>query len=98
MNISFRWLAQFFDDGVLDKLGPEELAQRLTDQGLAVDELHPAFDSFAGVIVGKVLDAKPHPDADRLTLCTVDAGDGGRQVVCGAPNVEVGALYGYAQV
>lgn len=98
MNISFRSLAQFFDDGVLDELGPEGLAQRLTDQGLAVDELRPAFDPFSGVILGKVLDAKPHPDADRLTLCTVDAGDGSRQVVCGAPNVEVGALYGYAQV
>ncbi len=98
MNVSFRWLAQFFDDGVLDELGPEGLRQRLTDQGLAVDELRPAFDPFSGVILGKVLDAKPHPDADRLTVCTVDAGDGRRQVVCGAPNVEVGALYGYAQV
>ena len=98
MNVSFRWLKQFFDDGVLDELGPEGLRQRLTDQGLAVDELRPAFDPFSGVVLGKVLDAKPHPDADRLTLCTVDAGDGSRQVVCGAPNVEVGALYGYAQV
>jgi phenylalanyl-tRNA synthetase beta chain len=98
MNVSFRWLSQFFDDGVLDELGPAGLAQRLTDQGLAVDELRPAFGPFSGVILAKVLTAKPHPDADRLTLCTVDAGDGSRQVVCGAPNVEVGALYGYAQV
>lgn len=98
MNVSFQWLSQFFDDGVLDELGPAELAQRLTDQGLAVDELRRAFDPFSGVILGKVLDAKPHPNADRLTLCTVDVGDGSRQVVCGAPNVEVGALYGYAQV
>jgi phenylalanyl-tRNA synthetase beta chain len=98
MNVSFHWLSRFFDDGALDELGPAGLAQRLADQGLVVDELRPAFDPFSGVVLGKVLDAKPHPDADRLTLCTVDAGDGSRQVVCGAPNVEVGALYGYAQV
>jgi phenylalanyl-tRNA synthetase beta chain len=98
MNVSFRWLSQFFEDGVLDEIGPAGLAERLTDQGLAVDELRPAFGPFSGVVLAKVLDARPHPDADRLTLCTVHAGDGSRQVVCGAPNVEVGALYGYAQV
>ena len=98
MNVSFRWLSQFFEDGVLDEIGPAGLAERLTDQGLAVDELRPAFGPFSGVVLAKVLDARPHPDADRLTLCTVDAGDGSRQVVCGAPNVEVGAVYGYAQV
>ncbi len=97
MNVSFRWLSQFFDDGVLDEIGPAGLRERLTDQGLAVDELRPAFGPFSGVVLAKVLDARPHPDADRLTLCTVNAGDGNRQVVCGAPNVEVGALYGYAQ-
>ena len=98
MNVSFRWLSQFFGDGVLDEIGPAGLAARLTDQGLVVDELRPAFDPFSGVVLAKVLDARPHPDADRLTLCTVDAGDASRQVVCGAPNVEVGAVYGYAQV
>ena len=98
MRVSYRWLASFFPPGSLDLLPPEELARRLTRQGLAVDDARPAFAAFTGVVLGKVVQAGPHPNADRLTLCEVEAGDGARQVVCGAPNVEVGALYGYATV
>ena len=98
MRVSYRWLASFFPPGSLDALPPEELARRLTRQGLAVDDVRPAFAAFTGVVLGKVVQAGPHPNADRLTLCEVEAGDGARQVVCGAPNVEVGALYGYATV
>lgn len=97
MNVSFRWLAEFFPAGTLEALGPDEVARRLTLQGFAVDEVRPAFETFSGVVVGKVQAARPHPDADRLTLCTVADGAGERQVVCGAPNVEVGAFYGYAR-
>ncbi|HEY7470861.1 MAG TPA: phenylalanine--tRNA ligase subunit beta [Gemmatimonadota bacterium] len=98
MKVSYRWLASFFPPHALADLPPEELARRLTGQGLAVDEVRPAFAPFEGVVLGKVLDAGPHPNADRLTLCEVEAGDGTRHVVCGAPNVEVGAIYGYATV
>jgi phenylalanyl-tRNA synthetase beta chain len=98
MRISYRWLASFFPDGAFDELPPEELARRLTRQGLSVDDVRPAFPAFTGVVLGKVVQAGPHPNADRLTLCEVEAGDGARQVVCGAPNVEVGAIYGYATV
>jgi phenylalanyl-tRNA synthetase beta chain len=97
MNLSYRWLSEFFPAGAVDALGPEELARRLTEQGLTVDEVRPAFAPFTGVVLGKVISARPHPEADRLTLCTVIAGDGEREVVCGAPNVEVGAIYGYAR-
>jgi phenylalanyl-tRNA synthetase beta chain len=98
MRVSYRWLASFFPAGALDDLPPEELARRLTAQGLAVDDVRPAFQAFEGVVLGRVVEAGPHPNADRLTLCSVEAGDGARQVVCGAPNVEVGAIYGYATV
>jgi phenylalanyl-tRNA synthetase beta chain len=98
MRISYRWLASFFPAGALDDLPPDELARRLTAQGLAVDDVRPAFQAFEGVVLGRVVEAGPHPNADRLTLCSVEAGDGARQVVCGAPNVEVGAIYGYATV
>ncbi|HJU86775.1 MAG TPA: phenylalanine--tRNA ligase subunit beta, partial [Gemmatimonadota bacterium] len=98
MRISYRWLASFFPGGALEELPPEELARRLTRQGLAVDDVRSAFPAFTGVVLGKVVQAGPHPNADRLTLCEVEAGDGARQVVCGAPNVEVGAIYGYATV
>ena len=46
--------------------------------------------SAEGFVVGKVLSAEPHPDADRLRVCTVDTGDGERTIVCGAPNVAAG--------
>ncbi|HET6638331.1 MAG TPA: phenylalanine--tRNA ligase subunit beta [Gemmatimonadota bacterium] len=98
MRVSYRWLTSFFPQGSFEELPPEELAQRLTRQGLAVDDVRPAFAAFTGVVLGKVVQAGPHPNADRLTLCEVEAGDGARQVVCGAPNVEVGAIYGYATV
>jgi phenylalanyl-tRNA synthetase beta chain len=98
VRVSYRWLASFFPPGAFDDLPAEELARRLTGQGLPVDDVRPAFQPFEGVVLGKVVEAGPHPNADRLTLCSVEAGDGARQVVCGAPNVEVGAIYGYATV
>ena len=96
MRISHRWLTRLFPDGALDALAVDELARRLTLQGLEVAEVRPAFATFEGVVLGRVVEAGPHPNADKLTLCSVVTGDGERQVVCGAPNVEVGALYGYA--
>jgi phenylalanyl-tRNA synthetase beta chain len=98
MKVSYRWLASFFAPGAFESLPPEELARRLTGQGLAVDDVRPAFQRFEGVVLGKVVHAGPHPNADRLTLCEVEMGEGTRQVVCGAPIVEVGAIYGYATV
>ncbi|MGH7563663.1 MAG: phenylalanine--tRNA ligase subunit beta, partial [Gemmatimonadota bacterium] len=96
MNASFRWLGELFPGGELDGLTARELAARLTMQGLAVDEVRRPFGEISGVVLGKVLEASRHPNADRLTLCRVAAGDGERQVVCGAPNVEVGVIYPYA--
>jgi phenylalanyl-tRNA synthetase beta chain len=95
MNISWRWLRDLFPGGEL-VLDARELADRLTMQGLAVDDVRRPFPEISGVVLGRVLDADRHPNADRLTLCRVAAGDGERQVVCGAPNVEVGAFYAYA--
>jgi phenylalanyl-tRNA synthetase beta chain len=94
MNISWRWLQALFPGAQLGGLEP--LADRLTMQGVAVDDLRRPFPEIRGVILGRVLEADRHPNADRLTLCRVAAGDGERQVVCGAPNVEVGTIYAYA--
>ncbi len=96
MNVSFRWLGDLFPGGELDAMGSAKLALRLTMQGLAVDAVRRPFGEISGVVLGKVLEASRHPNADRLTLCRVSAGDGERQVVCGAPNVEVGVIYPYA--
>lgn len=73
---------------------PERLAETLTNLGLAVDGYYP-YESIRGglegVIVGKVLTCQKHPNADRLSLTTVDLGASEpRQIVCGAPNVAAG--------
>lgn len=90
MKISYNWLKQFINiDWDAEKVG-----ELLTDLGLEVEGIEP-FQSvkggLEGVLIGKVLTCVQHPNADRLKLTTVDIGDGKPlQIVCGAPNVEVG--------
>lgn len=68
-----------------------ELADQLTMAGLEVDSIEPVAAQFSGVVVGEVLELAPHPNADRLRVCRVDAGRGEPlTIVCGAPNVALG--------
>lgn len=86
------WLAELVDHG----LGADELGDLLTGAGIKVEAIHTigAPDTPANretLVVGRVQSAERHPDADRLSVCTVDVGDGEpRQIVCGAPNVREG--------
>ncbi|MGB3099207.1 MAG: hypothetical protein WBB30_07950, partial [Solirubrobacterales bacterium] len=82
------WLDSYCDSG----LDPAELAERLTMTGTEVERLeHAGAADPEGFVVGAVLSAEPHPDADRLKICQVDVGEGGpRTIVCGAPNVAAG--------
>jgi len=67
------------------------IAEELTMAGLEVEEAHPVAPAFTGVVVAEVRSVEPHPDADKLRVCQVDAGEGRlRQIVCGAPNVAAG--------
>ena len=87
MKVPYSWLREHCDPGV----GAEDLAERLAMTGTEVERvttLGPA--SGDGFVVGRVLARDPHPDADRLSVCTVDVGDGERTIVCGAPNVAAG--------
>ncbi len=94
MNISYRWLRELAPE-IQDE--PEALAARLGMLGAPVEELARPGAGLGEVVVARVLRSRPHPNADRLTLCDVDAGGGEPvQVVCGAPNVEEGALYPFA--
>ena len=87
MKFSESWLRQF----VNPDLSSEALAELLTMAGLEVEERGPVAPPFNNVVVGHVLSVTKHPDADRLNVCTVDAGEGApRQIVCGASNVVVG--------
>ena len=86
MNIPENWLRSFVDP----KLKTEKLAHLLTMSGLEVESCAPVAPPFSGVVVGEILAVERHPNADKLTVCTVDAGKETLKVVCGAPNVRAG--------
>src|SRR5512146_1259594 len=87
MRFSERWLRTLVDPPI----DSAELAQRLTMAGLEVEERTSAAPPFSGVVVARVLEVRRHPSADRLTVCSVDAGKGKPlTIVCGAPNVAAG--------
>ncbi len=96
MNVSYKWLRDLAP-GI--EAAPAELAERLAMLGAPVDEIVNLAAGIAGVVVARVADVRPHPNADRLRLCTVEAGSTDPlQVVCGASNVEAGGYYPFAPV
>ncbi len=89
MKFSERWLREWVDPAV----DTDGLVEQLTNAGLEVDAVEPAGETLVKVVVGQVLEAVPHPDADSLTVCTVDAGGAERlTIVCGAPNARAGLV------
>ena len=87
MQFSENWLRTMADP----KMTSDELAHLLTMSGLEVEEIEPVAPPFTKIVVAKVLDVAKHPNADRLTVCQVDAGTGETlSIVCGAPNVRTG--------
>jgi phenylalanyl-tRNA synthetase beta chain len=95
MNVSARWLRDLVP-GL--ELSAQEIADRLALRGAPVDSVTAPGAGLGDIVVGKVLATERHPNADRLTLCTVDGGEGEVRVVCGAPNVRTGAWYPFAPV
>ncbi|WAH43619.1 phenylalanine--tRNA ligase subunit beta [Alicyclobacillus fastidiosus] len=88
MKVSYKWLSEYVD---LRAISPQQLAEKLTSGGLAVDGVEPRNQGVTGVVVGVVQEMERHPDADRLNVCQVDAGQGELlQIVCGAQNVKPG--------
>ncbi|MEO8676778.1 MAG: phenylalanine--tRNA ligase subunit beta [Casimicrobiaceae bacterium] len=95
MKFSERWLRTLANPP-LDTAG---LCEVFTMAGLEVEDVAPAAPPFSGVVVGLITHVAPHPGADRLRVCTVDAGDASPlQVVCGAPNAAVGMKAPLARV
>ena len=87
MKFSEAWLREW----VNPKITTEQLADQLSMAGLEVDSIEPAAPPFTGVVVGEVLTREQHPDADKLSVCSVDTGaDEPAQIVCGARNVAAG--------
>jgi phenylalanyl-tRNA synthetase beta chain len=95
MRVPYSWLRSYCDPGI----EPRALAERLAMTGTEVERVvvvgPPAAEGF---VVGRVLAREKHPDADRLSVCSVDVGDGEpRTIVCGAPNVDAGQTVAVAQ-
>jgi phenylalanyl-tRNA synthetase beta chain len=87
MRVPYSWVSSYCDAG----LSPEELADRIAMRTTEVERIdHVGAPSDDGFVVGRVVSAEKHPNADRLSVCEVDTGDGARTIVCGAPNVAAG--------
>ncbi|REJ68010.1 MAG: phenylalanine--tRNA ligase subunit beta, partial [Proteobacteria bacterium] len=94
MIISEQWLRTWVDPNATT----DELSHKLTMIGLEVDSIDAAADAFSGVVVAEIISAEQHPDADKLRVCTVNAGDETVQIVCGAPNARAGLIAPLARV
>lgn len=89
MRVPVSWLREYCDPGI----GPEELADLLSMRAVEVERVRTVgAPSPEGFVVGRVLAAERHPNADRLSVCEVETGEGARTIVCGAPNVAAGQL------
>ena len=90
MQFPESWLREFCNP----PLSTEQLCDLLTMSGMEVEESRPVAPPFANIVVAEIVEAEPHPNADKLRVCRVDAGkhskDGPLQIVCGAPNARVG--------
>ena len=88
MKVSLSWL----NDYVPIQMDPADLADALTMVGLEVESVSARYRYLDTVFVGQIEAIAPHPNADKLSLCQVDTGQGQISVVCGAPNIKTGML------
>lgn len=88
MKITYNWLKEL----VRFNYTPHELAEQLTMLGLEVELVIPVKPSFSKIIVGKILEIKPHPNAGKLLICKVTTGTEILQIICGAHNISTGDL------
>ncbi|MFT3916328.1 MAG: phenylalanine--tRNA ligase subunit beta [Anaeromyxobacteraceae bacterium] len=96
MRISLQWLSEYVE---LGSLTPEELAKKLTAVGLEVEAIERTGGNLAGVVAARILASEKHPDAEKLSVTKVDAGQGEPlQIVCGAKNYAVGDVVPLATI
>jgi phenylalanyl-tRNA synthetase beta chain len=96
MHISLNWLNELVEIS----LAPSALAEVLTLAGFEVESIEDRRQWAEGVVVGQVVSREPHPNADKLSICMVDVGDGNPpvQIVCGAANVRAGIYVPVAKI
>lgn len=88
MKFTLSWLK----DHLQTKASVDEIAVKLTDIGLEVESVTDPAKALGAFTVARVLEAEPHPNADKLRVCKVDTGKEIVQVVCGAPNARAGLI------
>ncbi|MDB4838151.1 phenylalanine--tRNA ligase subunit beta [Marinomonas sp.] len=94
MKISENWLREWVNPNI----SSDELVAQITLAGLEVDEVIPVASEFSGVVVGEIISAEQHPNADKLQVCKVSDGSEEFQVVCGAPNARTGIKIPFAKI
>src|SRR3990167_2742061 len=95
MKLSLNWLNSYF------KVTPNWsiVWDKLTACGIEIEGIETVAPAFSDIVVASVIECKPHPDADKLKVCTVDAGTGDLlQLICGASNVTIGVKVPCAKV
>ena len=86
MKFTLSWLKQHLETTA----SMDEIVYALTDLGLEVERVEDPSVKLADFVIGKIISATKHPDADRLKVCQVDTDEGNRQIICGAPNAREG--------
>src|SRR4030042_5987578 len=94
MKVSLKWLKEYVDI----TLPAADVAEKLTMAGMEVKGKETIGGSWENVIIGQIKAVNPHPNADRLTLPTIDLGTEQATVVCGAPNLRIGDKIAFARV
>ncbi|NVK75657.1 MAG: phenylalanine--tRNA ligase subunit beta [Oceanospirillaceae bacterium] len=94
MKISENWLREWVNPDI----SSDDLVAQITLAGLEVDEVLPVASEFSSVVVGEIVGAEPHPNADKLQVCQVSDGAETFQVVCGAPNARPGIKIPFAKI
>ncbi|MBI1320428.1 MAG: phenylalanine--tRNA ligase subunit beta [Candidatus Hydrogenedens sp.] len=87
MKISLNWLKEYVDIPV----SPEQLAEDLTSLGLEIESMERLAEGIEQIVIGRILEIAPHPDADKIVVCQTDVGgDTPLQICCGAKNMKPG--------
>lgn len=95
MKLSLNCLQSYF----IDAVDWDKVWDRLTSAGIEIEDIKSVGSDFSGVVIARVIDCVQHPDADKLKVCTVDAGDSEKyQIVCGAANVTTGVVVPCAKI
>ena len=96
MRVPLSWLKEFVN---LDGFTVEEIAKKITLAGSEISSIETTGGDIPGVIIGKIVSVHKHPDADKLSVCKVDVGDGDTlPIVCGASNVREGIYVPIAMI